>query len=81
MLEILTHIKHLYVVWIDLLIHDHTLTSVRRSRMVKLDIPEMTKFEKVPLIRIFPALLSSPIESIFSGSPGGNPSSATPTEM
>lgn len=49
--------------------------------MVKLDIPEMTKFEKVPLIRIFPALLSSPIESIFSGSPGGNPSSATPTEM
>lgn len=65
----------------NILYNVRTLTSVLRSRMVKFDIPEITKFEKVPLIRMLPALLSRPIESIFSGSPAGRPSSATPTEM
>lgn len=58
-----------------------TLTSVLKSLIVKLEIPDITKFEKTPLIRIFPALLSKPIESIFSGSPGGKPSSGAPTEI
>lgn len=55
-----------------------TLRSLRTSFTVKFDEPALMTLVKSPLIRMFPALFSSPNWSIFSGSIGGSPISGMP---